>query len=261
MAKFETYEQGTPSWIEHSSADQQASKEFYGQLFGWDYEDNPMTDDDGEDMGTYSIATIERRPDRRARPGRWREGAAGELGRLPRAPTTSTRPWRRPARRAARCWPVRWTSPTRAGWPGSRTRWAPRSGLWQEQGLRGLAARQRARHQHLERAGDRRRRPRPRRSTPPCSACRHRAAGHARRDAGALHDVQRRRQDRSAGSMAPPAEGIPPHWNVYFNVDDVDATVAKAPELGAQEVAPAVRRAGHRPDRRCSPTRRVRRST
>ena len=31
MAKFEKYEQGTPSWIEHSSTDQQASKEFYGR--------------------------------------------------------------------------------------------------------------------------------------------------------------------------------------------------------------------------------------
>ena len=31
--------QGTPSWVEHSSADPQAAKEFYGQLFGWDAED------------------------------------------------------------------------------------------------------------------------------------------------------------------------------------------------------------------------------
>ena len=30
-----------------------------------------------------------------------------------------------------------------------------------------------------------------------------------------------------------------PHWNVYFNVDDVDAAVAKAEQLGATVVAPA----------------------
>jgi predicted enzyme related to lactoylglutathione lyase len=30
-----------------------------------------------------------------------------------------------------------------------------------------------------------------------------------------------------------------PHWNVYFNVEDVDATVAKAEQLGASVVAPA----------------------
>jgi predicted enzyme related to lactoylglutathione lyase len=40
------------------------------------------------------------------------------------------------------------------------------------------------------------------------------------------------------GAMNPPMEGVPPHWNVYFNVEDVDATVAKAVELGGQVVAP-----------------------
>ena len=41
------------------------------------------------------------------------------------------------------------------------------------------------------------------------------------------------------GAMNPPMEEVPPHWNVYFNVEDVDATVAKALELGGQVVAPA----------------------
>ena len=35
-------------------------------------------------------------------------------------------------------------------------------------------------------------------------------------------------------------EGTPPHWNVYFNVDDVDASVAKAEALGAKTLAPAM---------------------
>ena len=37
-----------------------------------------------------------------------------------------------------------------------------------------------------------------------------------------------------AGAMAPPMPGMPPFWSVYFQVDDVEATVAKASELGAQ---------------------------
>jgi len=41
------------------------------------------------------------------------------------------------------------------------------------------------------------------------------------------------------GAMPPQGEGIPPHWNVYFNVEDVDASMATAQELGAQVVAPA----------------------
>ena len=35
-------------------------------------------------------------------------------------------------------------------------------------------------------------------------------------------------------------DGIPPHWNVYFNVEDVDASVAKAGELGGTTVVPAM---------------------
>jgi uncharacterized protein len=34
-------------------------------------------------------------------------------------------------------------------------------------------------------------------------------------------------------------EGTPPHWNLYFNVEDVDASVAKVEELGGKSVAPA----------------------
>jgi predicted enzyme related to lactoylglutathione lyase len=39
-----------------------------------------------------------------------------------------------------------------------------------------------------------------------------------------------------AGAMAPPDPGMPAHWGVYFNVDDVEATVARARELAAQVV-------------------------
>ena len=52
MARFETYAQGTPAWIEHSSADPSASKEFYGRLFGWEW-DEPMGE--GAD---YSLALV-----------------------------------------------------------------------------------------------------------------------------------------------------------------------------------------------------------
>jgi predicted enzyme related to lactoylglutathione lyase len=40
------------------------------------------------------------------------------------------------------------------------------------------------------------------------------------------------------GAMPPMMEGIPPHWNVYFNVSDVDATVVKAESLGGKAIAP-----------------------
>lgn len=47
--------------------------------------------------------------------------------------------------------------------------------------------------------------------------------------------------DRPAGGMYKPAPemgNIPPHWLVYFAVDDTDAKVKKAEELGAKTIAP-----------------------
>lgn len=39
--------------------------------------------------------------------------------------------------------------------------------------------------------------------------------------------------DQVAGAMAPPMEGMPAMWGVYFHVDDCDGTVAKATAAGA----------------------------
>ena len=44
MPKFEKYAQGTPSYVELTTPDQQAAKAFYGPLFGWECEDVPMGD-------------------------------------------------------------------------------------------------------------------------------------------------------------------------------------------------------------------------
>ena len=41
-----------------------------------------------------------------------------------------------------------------------------------------------------------------------------------------------------AGAMPPPMEGMPAFWGVYFAVDDAEATAARAGELGAQVLMP-----------------------
>jgi predicted enzyme related to lactoylglutathione lyase len=41
-----------------------------------------------------------------------------------------------------------------------------------------------------------------------------------------------------AGGLPPMADGVPPHWNVYFNVTDVDEAIAKAESLGGKIVVP-----------------------
>jgi predicted enzyme related to lactoylglutathione lyase len=49
-------------------------------------------------------------------------------------------------------------------------------------------------------------------------------------------------EDKGVGGMyqiTPEMGPIPPHWMVYFAVDDCDATVQKATELGANVMKPA----------------------
>ncbi len=53
MPARESYAQGTPNWVDLQTTDQAAAKAFYGGLFGWTYDDQPM------DAGAvYSIAKI-----------------------------------------------------------------------------------------------------------------------------------------------------------------------------------------------------------
>lgn len=49
MPEFTAYNAGTPSWVDHATKDLEASNAFYGALFGW------AADDQGEDMGHYTL--------------------------------------------------------------------------------------------------------------------------------------------------------------------------------------------------------------
>jgi uncharacterized protein len=49
MAESRTYPHGVPSWIETEQPDPGAARTFYGELFGWAYEDRP---------GGYTIARL-----------------------------------------------------------------------------------------------------------------------------------------------------------------------------------------------------------
>jgi len=49
MPEFNSYAHGTPSWVDHGTKDLPASNAFYGTLFGWD------ADDQGEEMGNYTL--------------------------------------------------------------------------------------------------------------------------------------------------------------------------------------------------------------
>ena len=53
MPERTSYAQGTPSWVDLPTTDQNAAKTFYAGVFGWTYDDQPM----GEGA-VYSIAKV-----------------------------------------------------------------------------------------------------------------------------------------------------------------------------------------------------------
>jgi predicted enzyme related to lactoylglutathione lyase len=53
MPTRDSYLQGTPNWVDLQTTDQAAAKAFYGDVFGWSYDDQPMEGD-----AVYSIAKI-----------------------------------------------------------------------------------------------------------------------------------------------------------------------------------------------------------
>ena len=62
MGKRTSYEPGTFSWIELSTTDTEGAKQFYGKLFGWEPDDNPIP----EERGRWRLHDAEaRRRDRR----------------------------------------------------------------------------------------------------------------------------------------------------------------------------------------------------
>ena len=52
--KIESYKQGTPCWTDLSTTDQDGAKEFYSKIFGWEYQDIPMGGDQ-----VYSMAHVD----------------------------------------------------------------------------------------------------------------------------------------------------------------------------------------------------------
>jgi predicted enzyme related to lactoylglutathione lyase len=53
MAERTSYAPGTPSWVDLQTSDPAAAKQFYGELFGWTYDDQPV-----DDVNVYSMAQV-----------------------------------------------------------------------------------------------------------------------------------------------------------------------------------------------------------
>lgn len=232
MAKFESFQQGTPSWIEHSSPDPQASREFYGRLFGWDYDDQPMGDDPS--AGVYSVAMKEgdtvaglgpQMGDMQGQPASWgvylaaddvdaaaakARDAGGQVVVEPMDIGQSGRiAWvQDPIGAMVGLWGSGPETPAvRANEHGTN--------VWNELVTADVA-----------------------KAAPFYDAVFGLGAEQMQME-GAEQPYTTFTVDGKvvAGSMAPQAPETPPHWSVCFNVDDADAAAALARELGGQELA------------------------
>lgn len=233
MQEAPEYKPGTFCWVELGTSDDQAAKKFYTQLFDWDSVDSPM----GE-HGVYTILKLNGKdvgglyklmPDMVAQgvPAHWLSyvsvasadesaAKAKELGA-----TLLQEPF--DVSTIGRMAVVK--DPTGAVFSlwepkehrGSGIYNVPGSLCWNELGTNDMKA-----------AGD----------------FYSSLFGWAREDmpGGPIEYTMFRNGERAAGGMygiTPEMGPIPPHWLVYFAVDDCDAKVQKATELGAQIMKPA----------------------
>ena len=224
MPKFDSYHQGTPTYVELITPDQSAARSFYGELFGWDYEETSM---DGESV--YLTARLQgddvaglsgQMPELAGHPAFWGvylavddvDDAAAKVepagGKVEAGPFDIGEHGRMAALQ----------DPTGA-----------RISLWQAKGNVGTA-----------------------RANEPGTPIWNELVTPDVERAKAFYtdvlgvgweDVSMPEMTYTgmmvdgrmvAGAMSPMAEEMPPHWNVYFNTASVDDTVAQALELGGQ---------------------------
>jgi predicted enzyme related to lactoylglutathione lyase len=229
MAKFESYPQGTPSWVELMTPDQQQAKTFYSGLFGWDISEEPIGDGHVYMIGKIegdSVAGIGgQMPELAGHPAFWGvylaaddvdasaakvEGAGGKIEAGPLDVMDAGRmvAVQDPTGVRVSFWQAGKTI-------GSERANEPGTPIWNEL------------------------------VTPDVD----RAAQFYTDVLGVgVEKMQMPEGDYTtltvdgraiAGAMPPQMEGVPPHWNVYFNVGSVDDTITKAEELGGSVVAPA----------------------
>ncbi|MGD0943399.1 MAG: VOC family protein [Acidimicrobiales bacterium] len=229
MPKRTSYAQGTPSWVDLQTTDQEAAKSFYGELFGWQYDDQlipggatySMALKDGELVAAISPLS----PDMAAagRPPTWNtyitvddvdaasaavEGAGGQVLMQPFDVIDAGRmsAVADPSGAVVCLWQANeHIGATLVNEPGSL--------IWNElitdDGEAAFAF-------YDEVLG---------------------LSAEASDLGGNPYTVFKVGDDMVGGSMAPPMEGIPNHWHVYFAVDELEPSLEKARQLGAQVLA------------------------
>ena len=232
MSKFEKYQQGTPSYVELITPDPAAGAAFYSALFGWEVEELPLSEEAGG--GVYRQGKLEgdtvsgisgQMPGMEGHPAFWGvyltvddvDGAAAKVeaaGGKVEAPPFDVMDVGRmaaiqdPTGARVNLWqPGTSIGTERANEPGTPI-WNELITPDQDKALAFYAA----------------------------------VVGMGSQSGEQMPDytaITNSAGEVVGGTMPPQMDGIPPHWNVYFNVVSVDETAAKVAELGGRAVAPA----------------------
>lgn len=230
MPKFDSYAQGMPCWVELMTPDQKGAGTFYTGLFGWGIDENPI-DDEGN---VYLIGKLEgdsvagiggQMPELAGHPAFW-----GVYLAVDEADATAAKVEAAGGKVEAGPFDVMDFGRMVA----AKDPTGARVSFWQAKGTVGT-----------ERANEP--------GTPIWNELVTPDVERATRFYGEVLGMGVQKMEMPEGSytsltvdgraiggaMEPMMEGMPPHWNVYFNVTSVDETVAQAESLGGNVIAPA----------------------
>lgn len=240
MTTMTAYAHGVPSWIDLATPDPTSAKAFYGALFGWHFDDQP-TDNDGSD---YTMADL----DGRATAGMMQLSPEMAASGMPPAWTTyvTVDDIDAAADKVGSAGGSVMQPPMDAMDAGRFAVVADPAGavicIWEAKEHIGAGVV----NEHGAFSWCELITPDPAAVAPFYNEVFGWTAQTAPMPTGSytLFTVPGGNENGIAGAMAPPVEGMPAHWGVYFMVNDAAATVAMARTLGAQVLMDATEMPG-----------------
>jgi len=228
MPEFTSYAAGTPSWVDHATKDLEGSNSFYGALFGWE------ADDQGEEMGHYTLM---------------RKGGKTVAGNMTAMMEGQPSAWvsyvsvedaDATVNLANKAGATVFVAPMDVSDIGRMAVFADPTGaaigIWQPKTFQGAELANEAGAFAWNELNTR--------DVPAAKAFYAEVFGWEPHDLdmGGMTYTEWKVDDKTVGGMMTipdmvPAE-VPAHWLVYFGVDDTDASVSKATELGASALVP-----------------------
>ncbi len=228
MPEFTSYDAGTPSWVDHGTRDLETSNKFYATLFGWE------ADDQGEDMGHYTLM---------------RKGGKTVAGNMPAMSEEQPSAWvtyvsvddaDTTVDAAKKAGATVFVEPMDVADIGRMAVFADPEGaaigVWQPKTFKGAELANEAGAFAWNELNTR--------DLPSAKAFYAGVFGWKANDLAmeGMNYTEWKLGDKAVAGMMTmpdmvPAE-VPPHWLVYFGVEDTDASVATAAGLGAATLVP-----------------------